>query len=78
MDPQQFEDIADELLLLQKSMRNIMDIVVATSPLLALSTHGWYPKSILIHSTYLLRVRANSIFSILFINNLQEDLLGIG
>jgi hypothetical protein len=53
LEPQQFEDISDEVQALHKSMKNIIEIVFATSPLLALSTHGWTWKS---HSTYLLRI----------------------
>lgn len=48
-----FEEIASDLQVLHKSMKNLIEIVFATSPLLALSTHGWSWKS---HSTYLLRV----------------------
>lgn len=54
MDSPQFEEISDQLKLLHKSMKNVMEIVFAMSPLLALSTHGWDAKSL--HSTYLLRV----------------------
>jgi len=53
MEQQQFEEISSEVQALHKSMKNIMEIVFATSPLLALSTHGWAWKS---HSTYLLRI----------------------
>jgi hypothetical protein len=55
MESQQLEDIFEEMLLLHKSMKNIMEIVFAISPLLALSTNGWYSKST--HSVYLLKVR---------------------
>ena len=61
MDSQQFEDISDEMQILQKSMKNVMEIVFATSPLLALSTHRWGSKSF--HSTYLLRVGDHLVFS---------------
>jgi hypothetical protein len=54
MDPQQFEDISAEMQTLHKSMKNLIEIVFAISPLLALSTHGWDFHSV--HSTYLLRV----------------------
>lgn len=60
MDSQQFEDIYEELHILQKSMKNIMEIVFATSPLLALSTRGWDSRSF--HSTYLLRVSDSLVF----------------
>ena len=61
MEPQQFEDISHKLQLIHKSMKNVMEIVFAISPLLALSTHVWDMKSI--HSTYLLRVSDASVFS---------------
>jgi hypothetical protein len=54
MEPQQLEEIADEIQNLHKPMKNVIEVVFATSPLLALSTHGWRQKSY--HSTYLLRV----------------------
>ena len=38
-----------------------MEIVFVVSPLLALSTHGWYSKST--NSIYLLRVR-DALFSL--------------
>ena len=71
MDSQQFEDIYDKLQFLHKSMKNIMEIVFATSPLLALSTQGWDSRSF--HSTYLLRVSNSLVFLLSFINN-QKDL----
>lgn len=51
---QQFEEISNEMKMLHKPMKNVMEVVFATSPLLALSTHGWASKSY--NSTYLLRV----------------------
>lgn len=54
MEPQQFEEISNEIQNLHKSMKNVMEVVFATSPLLALSSHGWRQKSY--HSTYLVRV----------------------
>ena len=54
MDPQQFEEISNDVQVLHKSMKNVIEMVFATSPILALSTHGWAGKSF--HSTYLLRV----------------------
>jgi len=62
LDVQQFEDISQELQTLHKSIKNIMEIVFAVSPLLALSTSGWDWKSI--HRTYLLRVSDGFIFVI--------------
>jgi hypothetical protein len=61
LDFQQLEDISEELQLFHKSMKNMMEIVFAISPLLALSTHGWYSKST--NSVYLLRVR-DALFSL--------------
>ena len=44
MDSQQFEDISDEMQILQKLMKNVMEIVFATSPLLVLlSKFGGWP-----------------------------------
>jgi hypothetical protein len=54
MDSTQLEQISNEIQALHKSMKNIIEIVFATSPLLALSTHGWAWSSV--NSTYLLRV----------------------
>ena len=54
IDPQQLEDLAKKIEPLHRSMKNMMEIVFAISPLLALSTHGW--ASTFIHSSYLLRV----------------------
>lgn len=54
MNPQLLEDTSDSILTLHKSMKNVIDIVFAISPLLALSTHGWSSRNV--HSTYLLRV----------------------
>src|ERR1700678_1296395 len=68
MDAQQFDDISEELQLLHKSMKNILDIVFATSPLLALSTHGWNSRWTSIHSTYLLRVSDSSLVPSLIID----------
>jgi hypothetical protein len=59
MEPQQLEDISEEVLNLHKPMKNVMEVVFATSPLLALSTHGWRQKSF--HSTYLLRVSVDLV-----------------
>ena len=59
MDPVQFEELTMEIQSLHKGMKNVIDIVFATSPLLALSTHGWASKSC--HSTYLFRV-SNVVF----------------
>jgi hypothetical protein len=70
MDSQQFEDISNELQILQKSIKNVMEIVFAISPLLALSTHGWDSKSV--HSTYLLRVSNYLNFLLSILHNIQD------
>lgn len=54
MEPLQLEQISYEIQALHKSMKNIIEIVFATSPLLALSTRGWSWRTV--NSTYLLRV----------------------
>ena len=54
MDPQQFEDVSHEMQALHRSIKNVIEIVFAISPLLALSTRGWASTSI--NSIYLLRV----------------------
>lgn len=53
MDPLKLEEIADEIQGLHKSMKNLIEMVFAISPLLALSTHGWTWH---VHRNYLLRV----------------------
>jgi len=60
MDAQQFDELSTEMQALQKPMKNLMEIVFATSPLLTLSTSGWAPKSI--QGSYLLRVSGFSFF----------------
>jgi hypothetical protein len=54
MDLQEFEDISNEIERIHKPMKNAMEMVFATSPILALQTCGWGTKSY--HSTSLLRV----------------------
>jgi hypothetical protein len=54
MEERQLDEISDEIKCLHKAMKNIIEVVFATSPILAISTHGWGSKTI--HSTYLLRV----------------------
>jgi hypothetical protein len=70
MDPQQLEDISKEIQALHKSMKNVMEMAFAVSPLLALSTHGWASKAI--NSMYLLRVTAISVLFLLLINRRQD------
>ena len=55
MEKEQFEDVSKEIQILHKSMKNIIEMVSATSPLLVLSTHGW--ASTACNSNFLLRVR---------------------
>jgi len=66
MSPQQFEEISNEIERLHKPMKNMIEIVFATSPLLALSTHGWSSSNY--HSTYLLRVSDVLVAFFAFIN----------
>jgi hypothetical protein len=75
LDSQEFEAICDEAQALHKSMKNVMEIAFAISPLLALLTHGWESKSI--NSTYLLKVSNILVFLLFFINALL-DLPGVG
>ena len=70
MDSQEFEDISDDMQNWYKSMKNVMEIVFAISPLLALSTRAWGSQSV--HSTYLLRVSDGLVFFLPFINNHQH------
>ena len=71
MDQEQFEEISNEIQILHKSMKNVMEIVFATSPLLALSTHGWASKSY--GSIYLLRVSNGLVVYFAFIED-EKDL----
>lgn len=54
MEPEQLEEVSNEIQALHRSIKNVAEIVFAVSPLLALSTHGW--ASISLNSIYLLRV----------------------
>jgi hypothetical protein len=69
MDPQQFEEVSYEIETLHKSIKNVMEIVFAISPLLAISSHGWTKSC---HSTYLLRVSDISVYYLLVINYEQD------
>lgn len=60
MDSEQLEDLSNDVESLHKSMKNLIEIIFATSPLLALSTHGWNLHSY--HGMYLLRVGDLFIF----------------
>lgn len=53
MDPQQLEDISNDIQNLHKPLKNMIEIVFAASPILALSTHGW---NLGYNSVYLLKV----------------------
>lgn len=53
------DEISNEIEGLHKAMKNIIQIVFAISPLLALSTHGWTWRAT--NATYLLRV-SNILF----------------
>jgi hypothetical protein len=68
---QELEDISNEMEITHKSMKNAMEMVFATSPLLALHTSGWGKRAH--HSTYLLRVSDGLLVSFAFIEY-QEDL----
>jgi hypothetical protein len=54
IDAKRLEDISIEIQSLHRSMKNAIEIVFATSPLLALSTRGWAGK--FFDSNYLLKV----------------------
>lgn len=54
MEPEDLEGIINEIVALHRSMKNLMEMAFAISPLLALATHGWYRYTT--HSTFLLRV----------------------
>jgi hypothetical protein len=54
MDSAQLEEIANEIEALHKSIKNVIEISFAISPLLVLSTQGWTWRNI--HRVYLLRV----------------------
>lgn len=51
----EFEEVSELIHSLHRSMKNLIEIVFAISPLLALSTHGWNAKYSY-HGIYLLRV----------------------
>ena len=69
MDPEQFEGISLDMQVLHKSMKNIIEMVFATSPLLALSTSGWHSKSF--QGTYLLKVGDVFVFFLRPLSNLK-------
>ena len=77
IDPTQLEETTNDVQALHKSMKNAIEVVFATSPLLALSTHGWASRSF--HSTYLLRVsNAWVAFLIFEILTLNKTFLALG
>jgi hypothetical protein len=76
MDPDQFEDLSNAMQILHKPMKNVIEIVFASSPLLALSTHGW--ASQMYHSTYLLRVSDVRIFFSWSLLTMKKIFLALG
>ena len=68
---QELEDLFNDLETMHKSIKNAMEMIFATSPLLALQTRGWAWRSH--HSTYLLRVSDGVLVSLALIED-QEDL----
>jgi hypothetical protein len=70
MEPQQLEEICNEIQLLHKPMKNAIEIVFATTPLLALSTHSWSPHSF--NSIYLLRVSDPLAFLLPLVEDIQD------
>ena len=61
MDSQHLQDLSDGIEDMYKSMRHIIEIVFAISPLLVLSTYGWGWRSV--SGAYLLRVSELDIIS---------------
>jgi hypothetical protein len=59
MDASQLEEIAHEIEGFHKSMKNLIEIVFAISPLLALSTQGWTWKTA--DRNYLFRVGSSFV-----------------
>ena len=54
MDLKQLEDFSNKIQALHRSIKNVIEMVFAVSPLIVLSTQGWALKSL--NSVYLLRV----------------------
>jgi hypothetical protein len=54
MAVEEFDDICHEMVSMHKAMKNAMEMIFATSPLLALQTGGWHRRTH--HGTHLLRV----------------------
>ena len=54
LERKQFEEIVNIVKILHKAMKNLIEIIFTTSPLLALSTHGWASK--FRHRVFLVRV----------------------
>ena len=67
MDPRQLELLSNEIQALHKAMKNIIQIVFAISPLLAISSHGWSNRST--NGVYLLRVSHVSVGFLEVINH---------
>ena len=75
MEKEHFEEVSKEIQTLHKSMKNIIEMVSATSPLLALSTHGW--ASTRCNSNFLLRVRGY-IFHVEQLLTLKKTFVTLG
>jgi len=72
MTSQEFEDISNEMEITHKSMKNAMEIIFATTPLLALNTGGWGSRRH--HSTHLLRGVSDGLLVLFALIEYQEDL----
>jgi len=68
MELEQLEHVISEIVSLHRSMKNLIEICFAISPLLLLATHGWHRYTSL-HSTYLLRVSDGVALFLSYINN---------
>jgi hypothetical protein len=71
MNEAEFEDTSNEMESMHKAMKNAMEMVFATSPLLALQTGGWATR--IHHRTHLLRVSDGLLVLFAFTDD-QEDL----
>lgn len=60
MDKEKFAEISETIPSLYRGMKNVMEMVFAASPLLALSTHSWAVRTI--NRTYLLRVGLDFVY----------------
>lgn len=69
MESAQFEEIYKDIQPLHKAMKNAIEMVFATSPLLALSTNSWGGRTV--NSTFLLRVGDFYVLSFPFVDDPQ-------